>query len=117
MIFHFDGLSEAFVLALATTSISVTIARAEIFAPLREYISEKSVWAGKLVSCSYCVSHWVSMVFVATYRPIIIEMWIFSDLIVSVFAIVTISAILSKLIIGPKESERQKPKINSVTGE
>lgn len=87
------------VLALATAAISTTISKGRIFASTREWIIERNEWLGKLVSCSYCISHWVALVFVAIYRPILIQQWFIVDFFVSVFSVVAISAIISGVII------------------
>jgi hypothetical protein len=44
--------------------VSQTIARERIFAPLRERLGGKETWFGYLVSCPYCVSHYVAFVLV-----------------------------------------------------
>ena len=114
---HYNGLFEVFVLSLATTAISVTISKSEVFSSTREFIAGISHWLGELVSCSYCLSHWVAIVFVAIYKPVIIEKYFYIDLIVSMFAIVTISAILSGIIIKMKGFGIQKPTKNTITGD
>ena len=40
--------------------LSQTISRERIFAPLRERLGGKDTWFGYLVSCPWCVSHWLS---------------------------------------------------------
>lgn len=87
------------VLALATAAISTTISKGGIFASAREWIFERNEWLGKLVSCSYCTSHWVAMALVAFYRPVLVQQWLIADLVISVFSVVAISAIISGLII------------------
>lgn len=64
---------QVLVLSLATAAISVTVSRAQIFATFRTLVAEKSTWAGKLISCYYCTSHWVAIVFVLIYRPVLIS--------------------------------------------
>ena len=114
---NYEGLFAVFVLSLATTSISVTITKAKVFAPLRDFIFRIWNWLGELFSCPYCMSHWVAGVFVAIYRPTIIHKWIYIDLTVSLFVIVTISAIISGIILSMKGLTNQKPASNSVTGQ
>ncbi len=43
---------------------SHTIARERLFRGLRERLGGKSTWLGYLVSCPYCVSHWVALALV-----------------------------------------------------
>lgn len=40
--------------------VSHTIARERLGAPLRDRLGGKATWAGYLVSCPYCLSHWVA---------------------------------------------------------
>lgn len=89
---------QVFVLALATTAISLTITRAKVFASFREWVADRNQWLGDLFSCSYCTSHWVAAVFVLCYQPVLIPLWIVLDLIVSLFATVAIAAFLSGVI-------------------
>ncbi|HEX2568684.1 MAG TPA: hypothetical protein VH877_03925 [Polyangia bacterium] len=44
--------------------LSHTIARERLLAPLRERLGGKETWLGYLVSCPYCVSHWLAFVLV-----------------------------------------------------
>ncbi len=53
-----------FAVALVTMAVSHTIARERIFRPLRDRLGGKETWLGYLVSCPYCVSHWVAFVLV-----------------------------------------------------
>lgn len=95
---NIEGLYQVVVLALATAAISVTISRAWIFASFRMWVSYHSAWLGELVSCSYCLSHWVAIVLVAIYRPVIIKHLVVIDLVVSVFVMVTLAAITGGLV-------------------
>jgi hypothetical protein len=92
------ALYQIIILSLATGAIAVTISKAQVFASTREWIMKHNTWLGRLVSCSYCTSHWVAIFFVICYRPALIQRWIVLDLIVSVFVIVTLAAIVSGVI-------------------
>jgi hypothetical protein len=59
-----SGLFQLFAISAVTMGISHTIARERIFAPLRERLGGKDTWFGYLVSCAYCVSHYVAFVLV-----------------------------------------------------
>ena len=77
--------------------ISQTIAKERICAPLRERLGGKETWWGYLVSCPYCVSHYVAIALVpltGTY-PIQVVVggwvgwglkWLLSSLLVTVIA-------------------------------
>ncbi len=53
-------------LALSTVvmCLSHTIARERIFLPLRNRLGGMDTWFGYLVSCPYCVSHWLAFALV-----------------------------------------------------
>ena len=44
--------------------LSHTVAKERLFAPLRDRLGGKETWAGYLVSCPYCLSHWLAFVLV-----------------------------------------------------
>ncbi|MCA1827391.1 MAG: DUF1360 domain-containing protein [Myxococcales bacterium] len=44
--------------------LSHTIAREKLFAPLRDRLGGMETWAGYLVSCPYCASHWLAFILV-----------------------------------------------------
>ncbi|HZU85658.1 MAG TPA: DUF1360 domain-containing protein [Polyangiaceae bacterium] len=52
------------VIATVVMGCSHTIARERIFEPLRDRLGGRQTWLGYLVSCPYCVSHWVAFVLV-----------------------------------------------------
>ncbi|MCP3100294.1 hypothetical protein LZ198_15595 [Myxococcus sp. K15C18031901] len=76
---------------------SQTIARERIFAPFRERLGGRDTWWGYLVSCPYCVSHYVAFLLVpltGTYGvdvvvggwPGLVLRWFLSSLLVTVVA-------------------------------
>ncbi|MES1209456.1 MAG: DUF1360 domain-containing protein, partial [Pseudomonadota bacterium] len=55
-----------------------TIARERLFAPLRRALGGHDTWLGYLVSCPYCVSHWVAFLLVpvtGTYAIDVVPRW------------------------------------------
>src|SRR3954471_949810 len=50
--------------SLVVMGLSHTIARERIFAPVRDRLGGKETWLGYLVSCPYCVSHWIAFLVV-----------------------------------------------------
>jgi hypothetical protein len=56
--------SKVLAVSLVVMGLSHTVARERICAPLRERLGGKDTWLGYLVSCPYCVSHWVAFVLV-----------------------------------------------------
>ena len=67
-------MKEVLLLSLVTASISFTVSEAKLFKPLREWVKRKIRW-GELLSCGYCLGHWVAFALVAIYRPRLFEMW------------------------------------------
>jgi hypothetical protein len=62
--------------------MSHTISKERIFAPLRDRLGGKETWLGYLVSCPYCVSHYLAFVLVpltGTYPiPVRVDLGFFS---------------------------------------
>ena len=87
------------VLALASASISITITQTELFAPLRAAANKAGHMIGHLFHCFYCISHWVVIVGIAVYRPIIISSGIpLMDWIVSAFFTIALTAFFCGII-------------------
>jgi len=60
---------EALLLSLVTACVSFTISEAKLFAGLRAAAHRTNRWAGELISCGYCLSHWVTATLVAFCLP------------------------------------------------
>ena len=87
-----------FAVALVVMGLSHTIARERIFAPLRDRLGGRDTWLGYLVSCPYCVSHWVAFVVVPLTGAYAIDVrpdwgpvsqilrWLLSSVLVAVIA-------------------------------
>jgi hypothetical protein len=58
------GIAKLFAVAVVVMGLSHTIARERLFEGLRARLGGKETWFGYLVSCPYCVSHWVAFVLV-----------------------------------------------------
>lgn len=56
-------------LSLAAGTAAFTITRTKISEPAREAIKKRSEWAGNLVSCPYCTSHWLAAAAVTLMAP------------------------------------------------
>jgi hypothetical protein len=55
------------ILSLVVMSVANTISRERVFATLRARLGNKDTWLGYLVSCPYCLSHWISFVLVPLF--------------------------------------------------
>lgn len=81
------------ILSFAVSSISYTISKSNIFKPLRLFISKYWKWAGELISCPYCLSHWLSFAtMIYIYKTINFDVFILS------FAVVGGSAVITGMI-------------------
>jgi hypothetical protein len=102
-------------LALANATISVTINRASIFDVPRRFLSKRSDFLAQLLSCPYCLSHWVAFVLVGVYRPQVLPAhWVLNFLAAS-FAVVTLTTFCVGLMFAafqqipaPKGSEQEE---------
>ena len=87
-------------LSLACAAITITITKARIFEEFRESIIRKSEWAGNLVSCSYCLSHWIAGILTILYRPNVLAGGVLViDMAITMFIIVCISTLFTGQIL------------------
>lgn len=66
-------LTSLLVLSLICASIAYTVSEQEIFRPVREWTKKKTAWIHKLISCGYCLGHWVAFGLVFVYRPRVVH--------------------------------------------
>ena len=55
-------------LSLVTASISFAVSETRLFRPLREWVRGRSKFFGDLLSCGYCLGHWVAFALVVICR-------------------------------------------------
>lgn len=73
-----SGIAQLLAVSAVVMGLSHTIARERIFAPLRQRLGGKDTWLGYLLSCPYCVSHWVAFIVVPltdTYPLKVVPRW------------------------------------------
>jgi len=73
-----SSFGQLFGLAVVVMGLSHTIARERLFDGLRARLGGPSTWFGYLVSCPYCVSHWIAFVLVpitGTYPLDVVPSW------------------------------------------
>lgn len=87
-----------FAVSAVVMGLAQTLSRERIFAPLRDRLGGKETWLGYLVSCPYCVSHWIAFVVVPLTGSNFVEVrpewglfgsllgWLFSSILVTVVA-------------------------------
>jgi hypothetical protein len=92
--------SSMLALALAVAAVAMTVGRSNVFAPLRTFVDDRSRWFGELVSCPYCVSHWLAFAAVAVYRPRIVDSGVvLADYAVAAFALVSLATFACAIIV------------------
>ena len=74
--------------ALAVTTVSITVTQSVLFKPVREFLG----W--KVLQCSYCFSHWVSFVFSLVLATNFKEWIIYSFSLVCVVTIISYPILL-----------------------
>lgn len=102
-----ENLPTALVIALAVAAMSYTIAKTKVSAPFRAWVKSKSEWAGGLVSCPYCTSHWLTLGAMLTFREDIRLVWGhgFFDYMGTWAAIIAVSA----MVVGQINNALQPP--------
>jgi len=55
---------QLFAVSAVVMGLSYTIAKEEMFHGLRDRCGGRDTWLGYLVSCPYCLSHWVAFIVV-----------------------------------------------------
>jgi hypothetical protein len=58
------ALAKLLAVSLVVMGLSHTLTRERLFEPLRRRLGNKETWLGYLVSCPYCVSHWIAFALV-----------------------------------------------------
>src|SRR6185503_17741931 len=72
------GVGQLLAVSLIVMGLSHTIARERICEPLRARLGGKETWLGYMVSCPYCVSHWIALALVpitGTFPVDVVPRW------------------------------------------
>ena len=87
------------VIAVAASSISLSITQGELFAPLRNWLQRVGHMVGHLFQCFFCISHWGVFLGIAVYRPAITHSgFALVDWTVAGFFTLTLSTLVSGLL-------------------
>lgn len=79
-------------LSLATACISFSISEMKLFLPVRESVKRFSQPIGELLSCGYCLGHWVSAILVCTVLPQVFPTFWLIDKALSTFIVAWLAA-------------------------
>lgn len=91
-------------LAVAVGVISLTLTKGSIFEWLRELLESQTdspvfEWLAELFDCPYCMSHWVAMLAMFIYQPMLIETGPFlANWVVSWCVLIALASLTSGLI-------------------
>ena len=87
------------VIALAASSISISITQGELFAPLRQRALQYGHMIGHLFQCFFCISHWVVFMGIVFYHPTLTHSgFILVDWVMAGFFSLTLSTLVSGLL-------------------
>src|SRR5690606_16153472 len=86
-----------FLVALAVSAASITLTRARISQPLRDWLEPRNFLLYKLASCPYCMSHWLAAP-LATYTIFGVTSNVVVDWMIAWFTLVGLSALLEGLM-------------------
>jgi hypothetical protein len=76
-----------FCLSMVTASVSFTVTEMKLCKPMREWAVKVSPFLGELLSCGYCLGHWVALILVALYQPRVLQSWWVLDFFVTVLIV------------------------------
>lgn len=86
-------------LGIATGAISMVVSRSAILNAFHAWVEKRSVFLEDLLSCPWCVSHWIALIFTIIYRPLIVTSWFVPvDYFVTVMVMTVIAAITARII-------------------
>lgn len=86
-------------LGIATGAISMVVSRSTILNSFHDWLEKRSVFLENLLSCPWCVSHWIALIFTIIYRPLIVTSWFVPvDYFVTVMVMTVIAAITARII-------------------
>lgn len=92
-------LTTCLMIALAASSISITVTQTELFASFREWTAKKNALVGHLFQCFYCLSHWVVFGGMAVYRPALLNSgFVLVDWVMTAFITITFATLISGLM-------------------
>ena len=90
---------EICLLSSAIAVISLTLTQTLIFKGFRKWVKFKNHFFGDLISCPYCASHWISVIFGIIFIPrAIITDNVIVDVIISIFLMIVLTTPWYKLM-------------------
>lgn len=94
-----QAIIEIGILSLACAAMSFTLSKSHVGEYLSQWFSKRGmVMLTLLFDCPYCLSHWIAFPLVFLYQPVVVSYWLPLDLLISAFAIVGLSGVISGVI-------------------
>ena len=94
-----ETLTTCLMIAMAASSISMTVTQTELFAAFREWTAKKNALMGHLFHCFYCLSHWVVFGGMAVYRPALLNSgFALIDWVMTAFITITLTTLINGLM-------------------
>lgn len=87
---------------MCISTVSFTITKSRFFSPLRDWFIRRNERLGKLLRCTYCMSHWVAAFFVILlyiYSPVtMVTDVLFIDAAITIFATIGLATIFTGIM-------------------
>ena len=105
MIFH--DLFDLIFLGVATGAISMVVSKSTLLNSFHAWVEKRSLRLEEMLSCPWCLSHWVALIFTIIYHPLVIahqgtsliSYLLFPvDYLVNVMVMAFVAAIASRII-------------------
>lgn len=91
---------------VATGIVSLTLTRSRPLRGIRNWIRYKSDWAGELVTCPYCMSHWIAGVLIWWLGPGSVKTWFLGTAVaIAIAAPVAAVVMQAILLVSPAQEE------------
>lgn len=84
---------EVLYLSFVTASLAFFISESKVLDVPRTYLCECLPPIGSLVSCGYCLTHWIALILVSTYTPQIFSFWWLLDFFLTILVVSWLGAL------------------------
>ena len=85
-------------LSVACGAASLVVAKGRVFNGMHEWLAPRFPRLQEMLSCPWCLSHWVSLALVVAYRPLAVTGVPVLDYIVAAFVMVALASVAARLI-------------------
>jgi len=86
-------------LGIATGAISMVVSRSTLLNAFHAWVEKRSLRLEEMLSCPWCLSHWIALVFTIIYHPLIVTSWFVPlDYFVTLMVMTVVAAITARII-------------------